>query len=78
VPSPKLVPLVLSDRERASLEALSRKRTASQSLAERARVVACAEESGVAPQTRVAERTRGITGDRPQDARPCAHSFRQR
>jgi len=33
------VPLVLSDAERASLEALSRKRTASQSLAERARVV---------------------------------------
>jgi transposase/uncharacterized protein YjbI with pentapeptide repeats len=58
VPSPKLVPLVLSDAERASLEALSRKRTASQSLAERARVVlACAEESGVAPLTRVAERT---------------------
>ena len=58
VPSPKLVPLVLSDGERASLEALSRKRTASQSLAERARVVlACAEESGVAPLTRVAERT---------------------
>jgi hypothetical protein len=28
VPSPKLVPLVLSDAERASLEALSRKRTA--------------------------------------------------
>ena len=58
MPSPKLVPLVLSDTERASLEALSRKRTASQSLAERARVVlACAEESGVAPLTRVAERT---------------------
>ena len=58
MPSPKLVPLVLSDAERASLEALSRKRTASQSLAERARVVlACAEESGVAPLTRVAEQT---------------------
>ena len=58
MPSPKLVPLVLSDAERASLEVLSRKRTASQSLAERARVVlACAEESGVAPLTRVAERT---------------------
>jgi transposase len=58
VPSPKLIPLVLSDAERASLEALSRKRTASQSLAERARVVlACADEGGVAPLTRVAART---------------------
>jgi transposase len=58
VPSPKLVPLVLSDAERASLEALSRKRTASQSRAERARVVlACAEEGGMAPLTRVAART---------------------
>jgi transposase len=43
VPSPKLVPLLLSAGERASLEALARKRTASQSLAERARIVlACA------------------------------------
>jgi transposase len=50
--------LHLSDAERASLEALVRKRTASQSLAERARIVlACAEEGGVAPLTRVAERT---------------------
>ena len=58
MPSPKLIPLVLSDDERASLEALSRKRTASQALAERARVVlACADEGGVAPLTRVAERT---------------------
>jgi transposase len=58
VPGPKLVPLVLSDAERASLKALSRKRTASQSLAERARVVlACAEEGGVAPLTRVAAGT---------------------
>jgi transposase len=58
VPSPKLVPLVLSDAERASLEALSRKRTASQSLAGRARVVlACAEEGGVAPLTRAAAGT---------------------
>lgn len=58
MPSPKLVPLVLSDADRASLVALSRKRTASQSLAERARVVlACAEEGGVAPLTRVAART---------------------
>ena len=32
MPSPKLVPLVLSDAERASLEALSRKRTVSQAL----------------------------------------------
>lgn len=58
MPSPKLVPLVLSDAERASLEALSRKRTASRSLAERARVVlACAERDGVIPLTRVAEQT---------------------
>jgi transposase len=48
----------LSDTERASLEALSRKRTASQALAERARVVlACAEQGGVLPLTRVAEQT---------------------
>jgi hypothetical protein len=39
VRSPKLVPLVLSDAERASLEALSWKRAASQALAERSRVV---------------------------------------
>jgi len=58
VPSPKLVPLVLSDAERASLEALSRKRTASQSLAERARVIlTCADDGGAAPLTRVAART---------------------
>jgi hypothetical protein len=58
MPGPKPVPLLLSDGERASLEALARKRTASQSLAERARIVlACAEESGVAPLTRVAAST---------------------
>jgi transposase len=58
VPSPKLVPLLLSDAERAALGALARKRTASQSLAERARIVlACAEESGAAPLTAVAART---------------------
>ncbi len=33
MPSPKLVPLLLTDGERESLEALVRKRTASQSLA---------------------------------------------
>jgi transposase len=48
----------LSDAGRPSLEALSRKRTASQALAERARVVlACADDGGVAPLTRVAART---------------------
>jgi transposase len=58
VPSPKLVPLVLSDAERAALKALARKRTAAQSLAERARIVlACAEEGGVASLTSVAGRT---------------------
>ncbi len=58
MPSPKLVPLLLSDAERESLEALARKRTASQALALRARVVlACAEESGIAPLTVVAART---------------------
>ena len=52
MPSPKLVPLVLSGAERASLEALSRRRTTSQSLAERARVVvACADEGGVATKS---------------------------
>ena len=57
MPSPKLVPLLLSDAERASLEALVRKRTASQSLALRARIVlACAEDGGVAPLTAVAAR----------------------
>jgi hypothetical protein len=48
-----LSPLALSADERSSLEALSRKRTASQALAERARVVlACAEQDGVMPLTR--------------------------
>jgi transposase len=46
VRSPKLVPLVLSDAERASLEALSRKRTASQALAERSRVVLACDLAG--------------------------------
>jgi transposase len=58
VPSPKLVPLVLSDAEREALEALVRKRTASQALALRARVVlACAESGGVAQLTAVAGQT---------------------
>jgi len=57
MPSPKLFPLVLSDAEREALEALSRKRSASQSLAQRARLVlACAEESGTATLTGVAAR----------------------
>jgi transposase len=55
VPSPKLAPLLLTDAERDALQALVRKRTASQSLAQRARIVlACAEESGIAPLTAVA------------------------
>jgi hypothetical protein len=54
VPSPKLALLLLTDSERASLEALVRKRTASQSLALRARIVlACAEDGGIAPLTAV-------------------------
>jgi hypothetical protein len=58
VPGPKLVPLILPDAERASLVVLSRKRAASQSLAERARVVpAGADEDRTAPLTRVAART---------------------
>jgi hypothetical protein len=58
VPSPKLVPLLLTDGERDALGSLSRKRTASQSLALRARIVlACAEEGGTAPLTAVAART---------------------
>ena len=57
MPSPKLVPLLLSGAERESLEALSRKRKVSQSLAQRARIVlACAEESGTAPITGIAAR----------------------
>jgi transposase len=58
MPGPKPVPLLLTDGEREALGALVRKRTASQSLAQRARIVlACAEESGVAPLTAVAART---------------------
>jgi transposase len=54
VPSPRLALLLLTDSERASLEALVRKRTASQSLALRARIVlACAEDGGIAPLTAV-------------------------
>jgi transposase len=57
VPSPKLVPLLLTDDERDALESLVRKRTASQSLAQRARIVlACAEGAGTAPLTAVASR----------------------
>ena len=58
MPSPKLAPLVLTGSERDALDALVRKRTASQSLAQRARIVlACAQESGTAPLTRIAART---------------------
>ena len=57
MPSPKLVPLLRTDAERELLEALVRKRTASQSLALRARIVlACAEDRGIAPLTAVADR----------------------
>jgi transposase len=60
MPSPKLAPLLLTDAERGALEALVRKRTASQSLALRARIVlACAEESGTVPLTAVAARVGG-------------------
>jgi transposase len=55
MPSPKLVPLLLADDERDALESLVRRRTASQSLAQRARIVlACAERGGTAPLTAVA------------------------
>ena len=58
MPSPKLVPLLLTAAEREALGALARKRKASQSLAERARIVlACADDGGVAPLTAVAART---------------------
>ena len=58
MPSPKLVPLLLADAERKALEALARKRTASQTLALRARIVlASSEDGGVAPLTSVAGRT---------------------
>jgi hypothetical protein len=54
VPSPKLALLVLTDAERSALEALVRKRTAPQSLAQQARIVlACAEGSGTVPLTAV-------------------------
>lgn len=44
VPSPKLVPLTLSDDERRTLESWTRRRTTAQALALRARIVlACAE-----------------------------------
>ena len=49
MPSRKLVPLLLTDGEREALEALARKRTASQAPAQRARIVlACAGNEGVA------------------------------
>jgi transposase len=58
MPSPKLVPLLLTDGERAALGALVRKRTVSQSLALRARIVlACAENGGEMPLTAVADAT---------------------
>src|SRR5690349_1003470 len=58
MPGPKLAPLLLTDAERQSLESLARKRTASQALAQRARIVlACAEDGGTAPLTAVAART---------------------
>ena len=57
MPSPKLVPLLLTDDERDALESLVRKRAASQSLAQRARIVlACAEGGGTVPLTAVASR----------------------
>ena len=57
MPSPRLVPLLLTDDERDALEALARKRTASQSLAQRARIVpSCSEGGGTAPLTAVASR----------------------
>jgi transposase len=44
VPSPKLVPLVLTDDERLTLEAWSRRRKTAQALADRSRIIlACAE-----------------------------------
>jgi len=58
VPSPKLVPLVLSEAERVSLGALACKSAAPKSPAMRAWIVlACAEMNGVTPLTRVAELT---------------------
>jgi hypothetical protein len=65
MPSPKLVPLLLTDGEREALEALARKRTASQALALQARIVlACAENGGVA------QADRGVAGVGPQVADP--------
>jgi hypothetical protein len=57
LPSPKFVPLVLTDDERGALEALARKRQTSQALAGRAKIVlACAENAGTEPVTAVAAR----------------------
>ena len=71
MPSPKLVPLLLSDAERGALEALVRKRTASQSLALRARIVlACAEERGRRAADGGRRPDRGVAGVGPQVAGP--------
>ena len=58
MPSPKLAPLLLSDAERESLEALARKRSASQSLVLRARIVlACAEWKAALASTHACPRS---------------------
>jgi hypothetical protein len=81
MPGPKLVPLLLTDGERGALEALVRKRTASQALALRARIVlACAENGGTAPLTTVAELTRGAASTPKciDFAQSCNNAFDQR
>ena len=48
--SPRLQPVVLTDAERAELEALAGRRRTAQGLAERARIVLAASEGGSCPQ----------------------------
>ncbi len=73
MPSPKLVPLTLSDDERRTLEGWTRRRTPAQALAFRARTVPACAEGG--SNTDVARR---LSLDRHTVTtwRPPAHDLR--